>query len=332
MQIPSKDSTPAKSPLVSRTSRLRVFEACLVIGIAFGSSIISSILPLVGDSNSNEFFRILYSWISSAIDIIGGVAILIYVIIRKLHRTSHTGYPLTSLLVTMKQIGFVEWLLILAVASWSSLSYLAYYGLQGMEWMPISILRNWSGLRSVIDMVIGLAVLAYVLQQSGRSWRDIGLTWSSRAAVLALPVLLLDQLISRIQAPAIYWLGRTLESVAWRPPNIGFMLHGDTTEILEVAEVLLVGFYEELIVRAYLMTEIIALTRSAWLAVVVSVVVQSSYHFYQGVPLALSHVLLFTVYALFYVRTRMVLPLALAHSLADINAVWSYGLKTMSFG
>jgi membrane protease YdiL (CAAX protease family) len=110
------------------------------------------------------------------------------------------------------------------------------------------------------------------------------------------------------------------------------MLHGDTTEILEVAEVLLVGFYEELIVRAYLMTEIIALTRSAWLAVVVSVVVQSSYHFYQGVPLALSHVLLFTVYALFYVRTRMVLPLALAHSVADINAVWSYGLKTMSFG
>jgi membrane protease YdiL (CAAX protease family) len=78
------------------------------------------------------------------------------------------------------------------------------------------------------------------------------------------------------------------------------------------------------------MTEIMAITRRAWLAVAISVVVQTSYHFYQGVPLALSHVVLFTGFAIFFLKTRSILPVAIAHSLVDVDATWIYGLRCMS--
>jgi len=45
---------------------------------------------------------------------------------------------------------------------------------------------------------------------------------------------------------------------------------------------LLNPFFEELIVRAYLMTEIMDLTGSAMLAIATSVLLQASYHLYYG--------------------------------------------------
>jgi membrane protease YdiL (CAAX protease family) len=74
---------------------------------------------------------------------------------------------------------------------------------------------------------------------------------------------------------------------------------------------------EELIVRAYLMTEVAALSGSMGLAVTVSVGFQCFYHLYQGVPAALYHVGTFFAYAVFYAYTRRATPVVLAHALEN---------------
>jgi membrane protease YdiL (CAAX protease family) len=78
------------------------------------------------------------------------------------------------------------------------------------------------------------------------------------------------------------------------------------------------AFYEELIVRAYLMSEIISWKRSTLLAGVVSVGIQSLYHIYQGVPNMISIAALFSVYAIYYAKSRRILPVILAHLYVDI--------------
>ena len=80
---------------------------------------------------------------------------------------------------------------------------------------------------------------------------------------------------------------------------------------------LLNPFFEELIVRAYLTTEIIELTGSSLLSVLGSVVVQTSYHLYYGWLGAISLSFLFLAFALYFARTRKALPLIVAHGAFD---------------
>jgi len=75
---------------------------------------------------------------------------------------------------------------------------------------------------------------------------------------------------------------------------------------------------EELIARAYVMSEVRFLTGRWWAAVVASVGLQVCYHFYQGVFAALSYSAVFLVFALYYARTRLILPVILAHLYFDL--------------
>ncbi len=84
---------------------------------------------------------------------------------------------------------------------------------------------------------------------------------------------------------------------------------------------LLNPFFEELIVRAYLMTEISELTGSSTLAVCMSVAVQFSYHLYYGPAQAISLSFMFLVFALYYARARRALPIILGHGFFDIWAL-----------
>lgn len=66
------------------------------------------------------------------------------------------------------------------------------------------------------------------------------------------------------------------------------------------------------------MTEITGLTGSSALAVVVSVLVQFSYHLYYGWVGALSLCFPLVVFALYYAHSRRALPVILAHEFFDI--------------
>jgi membrane protease YdiL (CAAX protease family) len=85
---------------------------------------------------------------------------------------------------------------------------------------------------------------------------------------------------------------------------------------------LLNPFFEELIVRAYLMTEIRELTGSATLAVIVSATVQTSYHLYYGWKGALAMGFMFLIFSIYYARKRRITPVILAHAVLDLAALF----------
>ena len=69
------------------------------------------------------------------------------------------------------------------------------------------------------------------------------------------------------------------------------------------------------------MTEVMELTGSSILAVVVSVAIQFSYHLYYGWAGAISLSFIFLVFALYYARSRNALPIVVAHGYFDISAM-----------
>jgi membrane protease YdiL (CAAX protease family) len=82
---------------------------------------------------------------------------------------------------------------------------------------------------------------------------------------------------------------------------------------------LLNPFFEELIVRAYLMTEVRELTGSSLAAIVVSVALQTSYHFVWGWRVVITNFFIFLVFAIWYAATRRATPVILAHGIFDLD-------------
>lgn len=78
-------------------------------------------------------------------------------------------------------------------------------------------------------------------------------------------------------------------------------------------------FFEELIVRAYLMTEVKRLTNRGMAAILVSTVVQTSYHFYQGGAAAIAHGATFLAFSFYYAKTNRIWPVILAHLYSDVG-------------
>lgn len=193
-----------------------------------------------------------------------------------------------------------------------------YYLIVGPPSVPFSGARAISG---ILNAVLGLLVLGCVLRWSGRRLRDIGVSWSLRdigiGAVLAVGSYLAYEVGANIT-----FLVNFATHGALGPAYGGRSFYGHPG-VATIVYMNLAPVWEELIVRAYLMTEIIELTGSEALAVAVSVILQSSYHLYYGWRTALSIVCTFLVFALYFARTRRALPVIVAHVLLDIHAlIW----------
>jgi len=303
-----------------RRERLRsILELLLVLVIAFGISIFISISPLFGSAGRPALSASAYSLLYRTIELGGGLALLIYVLVsppsqaaRGLTRDRLVGFGLAVVVAFFRP-------------TWNVIARLMVsFGASGVLMIHLNDL--WRSL----EMAVVFFVLGYLLHRRGRSFSDLGLCWDSKGAALAAPLFLAYIVFSTFQNPITFWLGQTFVGPGWTFPDIGSLLFRGHVQITTVANDLINGFFEELIVRAFLMTVILKTFGRPWLAIALSVAVQVSYHFYQGVPLALGHIPLFTLYAWFYARTRLILPVALAHSLTDLFAVWQYGIQAVS--
>lgn len=171
----------------------------------------------------------------------------------------------------------------------------------------------------LVHEVTSLLLLGYVLARRGRRFRDLGLSWSPRDIGVTLIVAAVSYLSYSVGATALQAIHYALHGTLARSYPAGTFfadLSGATVPFF-----LLNPFFEELIVRAYLMTEIVDLTGSTTLAVVLSVALQVSYHLYYGWWGALSVGFSFLIFALYYARWRRALPVILAHELFNL-----YGL------
>ncbi len=83
---------------------------------------------------------------------------------------------------------------------------------------------------------------------------------------------------------------------------------------------------EEVVVVGYLLTRLRELGWSTGAMVAGSAVLRGSYHLYQGFGAFVGNAVMGVVFALFFLRTRRVLPLIVAHTLLDVVAFVGYTL------
>jgi len=188
--------------------------------------------------------------------------------------------------------------------------------LSGTGVSPVRILAG------VILEVGSLAVLFYVLFRQGRTVKDLGLNfhWADGPRSVGLAM-------AGFMANYVFWvfLWSFYRKLTGHPPdgtprNVEFVRSFSWSGVVLV---LINPWFEELIVRAYMITELRWLTGSTLLAVIASVVLQSSYHLYQGVIPALLYSVLFLVFSIYYVWSGRILPVILAHFYFDAIAVFS---------
>jgi len=181
---------------------------------------------------------------------------------------------------------------------------------------PPSNLR-WAA--SGFHEILGLILLGYVLRRHGRRFTDIGLRWSWRDIAVGVAVIFVSYVVYRSGGRSLWLLHHALFGTFPHAPSTRDLFgHGTYMMLLQM---FVNPFYEEIIVRAYLMTEVVELTGSTRLAVLLSVGVQTAYHLYYGWWTALALGIQFLVFSLYFARWRRALPLVIAHGFYDIRGL-----------
>lgn len=187
--------------------------------------------------------------------------------------------------------------------------------------------RAWLDLTyQLLDVVFTLVpvVLAlYLLSGPGRSalrrigldrsrpWRDLGVGLGL-AAVVGIPGL------------GVYVGARVLGlSVAIQ--TSGLDPHWWAVPVLILAA-LKNALFEEVIAVAYLVERLEQLRWGVPLIIVASALLRGTYHLYQGPGMAAGNVVMGLLFAWYYVRTRRIAPLVVAHTALDVVAFVGYTL------
>jgi membrane protease YdiL (CAAX protease family) len=174
---------------------------------------------------------------------------------------------------------------------------------------------------ALITEVTSLAVLWYVMSRQGKTRKDLGWKLEFADVPRALGLLITAYIAAFLLFVPIQYSYRAYSGHFLAPKSLHSMF-GFGVSFLSIAFMCLNPFFEELIVRAYTMSEIMDIGRSRGLAVIVSVVAQMSYHLYQGLAGVLALTFVFTVFSIYYVRTRRIVPVILAHLCLDLFALF----------
>lgn len=206
--------------------------------------------------------------------------------------------PVEEMTPESRRLHYIEIALVLGVGFF----WPTFYAL--VEWwnnVAPSPRTELGALQYLIDSTIAISLLAYVLYCQGRSLRTIGLTFRKSDLPWAVAILFFDRLMTSTIYPVLYAPPKSMP-IGYAGP-------------LRWLAVIPGAAHEELIVRAFLMTEVAGLSGSWPLAVLVSVGFQTVYHLYQGTPAALMAAGGFFVSAVYYASTRRITPVILAHAL-----------------
>ena len=237
--------------------------------------------------------------------------------------SSDTEQQFSSLQPTSQQrwedLGLV---LLVAVAplvlkAFLSLIYWPMKPAPGATYTRIGILSN------LLHEFISLVLVAYVLRRQRRSVRTIGMGfhWADplTGAALAAGGLFLSTMLSIVIRNASFLMTGTFGEL--RNPRVIF---AGVTPLLFLIYGIASSIFEETVVRGFLMTEVIGIGKPLWMATLASIVLQTSYHVYYGIPGALSLSGIFIVFALYFARTRKLLPVIIGHACVDLVAMWSF--------
>jgi membrane protease YdiL (CAAX protease family) len=183
---------------------------------------------------------------------------------------------------------------------------------------------------SLIRQSGGLLLVWFLLKKRSKYFFDLGLSWSwmdagwSVLLYFAATIAYYALFAPLSLGAQVLGLGDTPDVMKHSVPS-----EGGVAVLIFLSAMILNPFFEELIVRAYLMTTVKELTKSTIIIpILVSTLLQTSYHFYQGVPRALSEGAGFFIFSCFYAKTNRIAPLILAHLYMDLWAPFSYWMQS----
>jgi membrane protease YdiL (CAAX protease family) len=187
---------------------------------------------------------------------------------------------------------------------------------------PIDLIDLGLNLAGVFQLLAWGALGLYLLWRSGFGPVQIGLgrlRWPSDviggvglAALIGLPGLGL-YVAARVLGLSVSVVPTDLSDTWWRIPVL-------------LAVAFANGWAEEVIVVAFLITRLRQLNVNPMAAVLASSVLRGVYHLYQGYGAGLGNIAMGLVFGYFWLRTRRLWPLIIAHGLIDAVAYVGYAV------
>lgn len=180
--------------------------------------------------------------------------------------------------------------------------------------------RDMSIVMSIGHDLLILLLISYVLSRSGRTFKNIGWNWRWTDPFMGAGLMILAYfgIIVAQMMIATFSAATGHSTQYWTETKIIF---GANPGPMVFAYALVNPFFEELTVRAYLMTEIFEITGKAWVAIAASVGLQSIVHIYQGWTNVIVLAAVFCVFAWYFAEKHRIVPVIIAHLLQDIWAV-----------
>jgi membrane protease YdiL (CAAX protease family) len=165
---------------------------------------------------------------------------------------------------------------------------------------------------SVRNICISATIL-YLIYRSNEPWSKFGI---SRPRLIDLPVALLvpwayDQLWS------IHW---GLVQIVLDPERLFLPPTTATDHVLMIFRSITIGFAEELVFRAYLITRLEYLLASRTKTLLITSVMFPMGHFHFGINLVIFYTAAGIMFGLIYLILRRIWPVAVGHALTDISA------------
>jgi len=189
---------------------------------------------------------------------------------------------------------------------------------------PAASLPVHHSVASLIALVVSECVLAIILYWflvlRGWTLQKVGLRLGFRDTAIGVALAFAAYL-----AWAVIW-----NLTAWLAPELATTMYRTGGKILPhtipLAVSISVGIvnpvFEEFFVVGYAINALEK--RSAWFAVNASVAIRLLYHLYQGVLGVLSMIPIGLIFAGWYVRSRKLWPLIVAHAIMDLTALLFY--------
>jgi CAAX protease family protein len=166
-----------------------------------------------------------------------------------------------------------------------------------------------------------LILFVCLLRRQGRGLQSIGLSWHWTDLLKGFGLFILSLMASyffywRAQSAYYFW---TRAHFHFRDSNA--MFAGASITLLFVYG-FAASWFEELLVRGYLMTELIGISCPVWLAAGVSIALQTSYHLYYGFGAAAWLSIGFAISAIYFAYSRRLMPVILSHFFWDLTATY----------
>ncbi len=224
-----------------------------------------------------------------------------------------------------KSIRLIELLLVLIIAFGSSIfqslcleitQYEIQYPLDSVYALTI-----WGS--KIISNLAAIFLLIYILFRQERNIFDLGFSWVWKDLIYSILIAAIAFFMCGLSWLGIEYIHSfwSQESLRIIPNNLEILQSGIT--FWSITAMVVNPFYEELILRAFTITEVKNITNNHILAFLLSVILQSTYHLYQGFLSAVFLIPMFIIFSLYYMKWGRIMPVILAHMYFDLMSLFS---------